>query len=79
MWPGRFSHFCFDRGHLLRILPVFTKNYVTNSAPERLIRQGGAFTRIITIPNYSVELSEHWYPCTRIVCVSLDFMFPLSS
>ena len=26
VWPARFSHFCFDRGRLVRMLPVFAKD-----------------------------------------------------
>ena len=44
MIPGRLSHFCFDRGRLLRILPVFIKN----SAPG-VFTVRGAFTRIVTV------------------------------
>ena len=40
-WPGRFSHFCFDRGRLLRILPVFAKSMALNKIE--------AFTRITAV------------------------------
>ena len=47
MWPGRFSHYCFGRGRLLRILPVFAEN----SAPGRVLQYTAFYRRLLFVKN----------------------------
>ena len=66
---GRFSHFCFYSGRLVRIWPVFAKYSTPGRIPQGSVYREGAFSPIMTVHSifvfFSLSVCAAWYRIVR--------------